>query len=556
MTRVLLVEPDAARRDRGALALRQARFEVRSAGDAESGLRMVSESRPDLLVVDALRVGMPLAEFVSAARAAAAGVPVAVVALLAPHASAADAHQAILDGADDALAGGCDPEAIVEAVRARERRLPPASTSAPSGEPALAALERAVHAAHRPVTVAALALDDAAALAAVEGAEALRELDESWRGRLRGLLPDQATLIPGIRGEATVVLPGSTPDLRATIAALSGTGQAPARIGGWEFRLRAAVGTVTVAAREQMPSTEVLLARTRHALRIAQRGPQPRVRAFEPGAATRALEEQRLATMLQQSLEQGAFRLAFQPKVRIADGETIGAEALIRWNLPTTGEAVPARRLLAAADEAGLLTEIGSWAVREACRQCAAWCAAGVELPVSVNLAPSQFRRGDLVDEVRLALGEAALPGRLLCLEVPESVLATEEDIVRPQLEELRTAGTSISMDDFGTGIAGMALLRRMPIDEVKVDGSVVGRLPGSSEDRATLDAVLRHARQLNVRCVAEGVERADQWALLAERGWQPAHGWQVAQTKDGGLLPRFARRDPEAVAVARRTRA
>jgi len=553
MTRVLLVEPDAARRDRGALALRQARLEVRSAGDADGGLRLVSESRPDMVVVDVARIGLPLSEFAAAARAAAAGQTVAILAILAPHATAVDTHQAILDGADDAIAGECDPEVIVEAVRARERRLPTARTSTPTGETASAAVERAVLAAHRPVTVAVLALDDAPALAAVEGAEALRELDGLWRERLRSLLPDQATVIPGIRGEATVVLTGSTPDLRATIAALSGTGQAPARIGGWEFRLRAAVGTVTIAPREDMPPTEVLLARARLALRTAQRGPQPRVRAFEPAAATEALHEQRLATMLQQSLEHGAFRLAFQPKIRIADGETIGAEALIRWNLPTTGEAVPARRLLAAADEAGLLSEIGSWAVREACRQCAAWSAAGVELPVSVNLAPSQFRRGDLVDEVRLALGEAALPGRLLCLEVPESVLATEGDAVRPQLEELRTAGTSISMDDFGTGVAGMALLRRMPIDEVKVDGSVVGRLPGSSEDRATMDAVLRHARHLNVRCVAEGVERADQWALLAERGWHAAQGWHVAHPVDGELLPRFARRDPDAVAAARR---
>ena len=554
MTRVLLVEPDAARRDRTALALRQARFELRSSGDAEGGLRIASESRPDVTVVDASRIGMPLHEFAAATRAAAASPAMQLVALVAPAEDTARAyHAAIVAGADDALPAGCDPADIVEAVRARERRLPPANTTSGSATTSHLALERALSDMPRPVTLAVLALDDAPAVAAVDGFEALRELDAAWTTRLRSLVPEQAALVPGPRGEAVVVLPGTTPDVRALLASMSGVGQSAVRVGGRELRLRATVGIATLERGHDLPPAEILVARARHALQRAARGPQPRVHHYADAEAANALHEVQLATMLQQALEQGAFRLVFQPKVSVVDGRTVGAEALIRWNLPTTGEPVPATRLLAAADDAGLLSEVGSWALREACRQCAAWSAEGSEIPVSVNIAPSQLRRGDLVDEVRMALSEAALPGRLLAVEIPERCLTTDDAHVRAQLEELRAAGSRIAIDDFGTGISSIALLRRLPLDEVKVDRSVTARLPGSAEDRATLDLVLRHARRLGVRCVAEGIERPEQWALLAERAWDEAQGWYIAHPVDGPTLRRFAAGDADAVAAARR---
>jgi EAL domain-containing protein (putative c-di-GMP-specific phosphodiesterase class I) len=203
---------------------------------------------------------------------------------------------------------------------------------------------------------------------------------------------------------------------------------------------------------------------------------------------------------------------------------------------------VPARRILDAAADAGLLDEVGAWALREACRRAASWCAAGAELPVSVNIAPSQFRRGDLVDQVHMALGEAGLPGRLLTLEAPEGVLSSGTGDAVAQLEAVRAAGASVAIDDFGTGIDGIACLHRCPADEVKLDRSVVARLPGSAEDRATLDLVQRHARRLGARCVAEGIERADQWALLSERGWDAAQGWLVSRPIDGADVPGFAR--------------
>jgi EAL domain-containing protein (putative c-di-GMP-specific phosphodiesterase class I)/DNA-binding NarL/FixJ family response regulator len=544
MTRVLLVEHDPAARDRLALALRHARFEVRSAGDAEGGLRLVSEANPDVAVF-APHAGMALREFCAAARAAAGERPLAVVALLDGDASTAAAVRgALLDGADDALPRAVEGAVLVESIRAREMRAPASTPTVAADAGAHAAIESALVSMPRPTFVCTMELEDAAAIASAEGFEALRELDELWRARIRALVPEQAAFFPGPLGQAILLLPGSTPQPRALLAALGGTGQPAVRVGSHDLRIRAAIGVLQVGTGEAPPSAEIALARSRHALGIARRGPQPRLHFHAEHDRERDLRHAHVAAMLQRALEQGAFRLVYQPKVSILTGRLVGAEALIRWTLPTTGEAVPATRLLAIAEDAGLLDEIGSWALREACRQCAAWSNAGADIPVSVNIAASQFRRGDLEDEVRMALTEAALPGRLLTIEVQEGVLHPDAEGVRAQLEAIRVAGARVSVDDFGTGIAGIAVLRGFPLDELKIDRTVVARLPGSAEDRATVDTALRHARQLGIECVAEGVEHAAQWAFLAERGWHAAQGWHIAHPMSAAEVPAFARHD------------
>jgi EAL domain-containing protein (putative c-di-GMP-specific phosphodiesterase class I)/DNA-binding response OmpR family regulator len=552
MTRVLLVERDPATRDRLALALRRARFELRSSADAATALRMVGETSPDILVLGHPADGMPRGEACRAARDAAPGRPLAVIALLAAGSTAArEVREALLDGADDALPCDSPDDALVEAVRARERRMPAAAPTVVAEAGAGPALADALRAMPRPVHLATLEIEDADAIAAAEGTEALRELDALWRGRIRALVPEQAVVLPAGRGTAVVALPGSTPEPRALLAALAGTGQPVVRVAGRDLRLRSAIGVLEIARGEDAPPPEIALARSRHALALARQGPQPRIHVHRADDAERVLREAHLATLLQAALEQGAFRLVYQPRVRVADGSVAGVEALIRWTLPTTGERVPARRLLAIAEEAGLLAEIGAWALREACRQCAAWSARGIELPVTVNVAPSQFRRGDLVDEVRMALSEAALPGHALTIEVEEGFLQREGDLAAPQIEEARIAGARVAIDDFGTGVGGVPLLERFRVDELKVDQSVLARLPGSSGDRAMLDTALRLARRLGVECAAEGIERPEQLAFLAERGWDLAQGWLISHPLRADDVPGFVRRDPAALAAA-----
>jgi len=216
-----------------------------------------------------------------------------------------------------------------------------------------ARLGRAVAPMLRPVTVAAVAIEDLDAVEAVHGTDAVRALGATWNARLRALAPAPAAVFPTSPGEAIVALPASTPDLRVAIASLGGTGQPTLDLGGTRLRVRAAVGTATLEPGSDSTPAQVL-SRARAALARARRGPAPRVHAHAAGDPESVLDGLAVAAMLQQALERGAFRLVFLPKVRVIDRAVIGAEALIRWTLPSTGEAVPARRILADAEAAAI----------------------------------------------------------------------------------------------------------------------------------------------------------------------------------------------------------
>ncbi|MFO0962327.1 MAG: EAL domain-containing protein [Phycisphaerales bacterium] len=552
MTRVLLIEHDPLNRDRLALALRQARLEVRSAGDAPGARALLRECRPTVIVCRAQMPGFPLEAVVAEARAEPSARHAGIVALLPEgELTAAAVRAAIQAGADDALALPVETADLVQAVDARRRRL---ETQMVATRPEIAsgeAIDACIQAAPRPTTVVLLGLEDAAAVAATAGAPALRQLEELWRARLRALAPSGAPVFDAPHSEALVVLPPHTPHQRALLSAFCGTGQAPAIVAGRDMRLRAAAGIVTIAPGEETPTATVLIQRCRYAMQGARRAGHPRVQVYDADEATRSLDHVQLATLLQHALEGGGFRLLYQPRVCVATGELLGVESLIRWTLPSTGEQVPAKTLLEVAQEAGLLDEIGGWGLREACRQCAQWWNAGLEIPVAVNVAPTQFRRGDLVDEVRLALRESGIPGRMLMIEVQESALREAPADLRDQLEAVRVCGVRVALDDFGTGIESLNLLRRFPLDEMKVDHSIVSRLPGSCEDRATMEIALRHARSLGLQCTAVGVESAAQWSYLVDRGWDGAQGWFVAQPLPGSEIPGFKRHEPGAIAAA-----
>jgi EAL domain-containing protein (putative c-di-GMP-specific phosphodiesterase class I) len=295
----------------------------------------------------------------------------------------------------------------------------------------------------------------------------------------------------------------------------------------------------TVERGESLPEVSTVVARCRVALRRGLAQGFPQVGVFQERHAEDELDDFELAALLQQAVEEGRFQLAYLPKVAMTTGTVLGVEALIRWNMPS-GESVPPERLLNVADDAGLLDEVGTWALREACRQAAQWSLAGLRLPVSVNISGGQFRRGDLVDETRMALSEAGLQGEQLTVEVSERALARDAATVRDQLAEVRVAGARVSIEDVGAGALPFATLRTVPLDEIKIDQSLVARLPGSAQDRAAVDLVLHEARARSVPCVAEGVENAAQWAYLAEQGWPAAQGWLVCRPLAPEAVPDF----------------
>lgn len=228
---------------------------------------------------------------------------------------------------------------------------------------------------------------------------------------------------------------------------------------------------------------------------------------------------------LHQALENGEFVLHYQPQVDISNAETIGAEALIRWNHPEHG-LVFAKDIIPAAEDSGLIIPIGQWVLKEACRQAVAWHEAGsANLVVTVNLSLAQFKRGDLEKSVMLALSESGLDPQYLELEITESVLIEGREHILTVLQCLKALGIKLSVDDFGTGYSNLANLKRFAVDKLKIDQSFIRDLASNKENKAIVHAIIQMAHSLNVKASAEGVEQEQSLKILHDLRCDEAQG-------------------------------
>ncbi|MDB5655464.1 MAG: hypothetical protein JWQ94_3077, partial [Tardiphaga sp.] len=179
-----------------------------------------------------------------------------------------------------------------------------------------------------------------------------------------------------------------------------------------------------------------------------------------------------LGAALRSAIQDGALRLHYQPQIRTTDGTLYGVEALTRWTDPVFGEVSPSR-FIPLAEEYGLIEQIGVWALRESCRQMAAWRCAGLDIPcVSVNLSPVSFQKGDLVNLLEGYLAENGLPHEVLTLEVTESIAGSDPAAAIAAMNRIRDLGVGLSMDDFGTGYSSLSRLAHLPVRELKIDRS------------------------------------------------------------------------------------
>lgn len=249
------------------------------------------------------------------------------------------------------------------------------------------------------------------------------------------------------------------------------------------------------------------------ALHRAKAGGRAHYAIFDPAMHRRAVEQLEIETQLRRGLERSEFMVCYQPIVAIGSGELAGFEALLRWRHPSRGLMRP-EGFVEVAEETGLIVALGQWILSEACRQASEWRARlGVELPVSVNLSGRQLREPDVVERVAAILEETGLPGRLLNLEVTESVILDHAEAAE-KLRRLKDMGIRLSLDDFGTGYSCFSLLHRFPIDTLKLDRSFVARIPGDGSP--VVRAIVGLAHNLGMRVVAEGVETAPQRDWLA----------------------------------------
>jgi len=218
---------------------------------------------------------------------------------------------------------------------------------------------------------------------------------------------------------------------------------------------------------------------------------------------------------LRQALAHEEFVLHYQPQIDINSAETVGVEALIRWNHPEYG-LISAKDIIPLAEDSGLIIPIGQWVLKEACRQAAAWHEAGLaHIVVSVNLSSLQFKRGDLEKNVLLALSESGLDPQYLDLELTESILIEDSEHALMLLQRLKALGVKLSIDDFGTGYSSLAYLKRFDVDKIKIDQSFIRDLANNKEDEAIVRAIIQMAHSLSLKTIAEGVEHEQALKIL-----------------------------------------
>jgi diguanylate cyclase len=251
---------------------------------------------------------------------------------------------------------------------------------------------------------------------------------------------------------------------------------------------------------------------------------------YSVGINAKALDRLTLQNQLRRGIERQEFVLHYQPKIDVASGKIVGAEALIRWQHPERGLLSP-DKFIQIAEETNLIVEIGRWVLFEATRQAKEWLNLGIaQCPVSVNVSSPQLRDRRLQRDVDEALKASGLPAKLLTIELTESILMDSIDEVMDQLSVLAATGVSLSLDDFGTGYSSMAYLKQMPLAELKIDRSFIRELPTDSPSIAIISAVIALAHGLGLSVIAEGVETIEQLAFLKSKGCNAYQGFLASK--------------------------
>ena len=247
--------------------------------------------------------------------------------------------------------------------------------------------------------------------------------------------------------------------------------------------------------------------------RVKERG-RGNFRFYQPQMNVDLLSRVKMDHAMRLAMEQGLFRLHYQPQISMVDGRLLGVEALIRWRDAELGNVSPAT-FIPLAEESGFIISIGNWVLAEAVRQALIWQESGRAVVVSVNVSALQFQQGDFVERVAHALEDAGLDPALLELELTESILIKDIHETLTRLQALAALGISLAIDDFGTGYSSLAYLKKFPISKLKIDRAFVMGLPEDEGDRAIVAATIAMARALKMTVVAEGVETIAQHDFL-----------------------------------------
>ncbi|HEX7117717.1 MAG TPA: PAS domain S-box protein [Longimicrobiales bacterium] len=318
----------------------------------------------------------------------------------------------------------------------------------------------------------------------------------------------------------------------------------PFRLEGQEVFIGGSLGIALSSADYTRP--EDLLRDADIALYRAKAQGRGRYEVFDSAMHEQVVALLQLETDLRKAVDRQEFRLLYQPIVSLATGRIVGFEALLRWMHPERGELAP-NEFIPIAEETGLVVPLGSWVLREACRQLRAWhdAHAADRITVNVNISGKQFSQGDLVAEVDAVLRETGLAGRFLELEITEStVMGNPEDSIAT-FSQLRRRGVRLCIDDFGTGYSSLSYLHRFPADTLKIDRSFVGRVGNGGDHVEIVRTILGLAESLGMEAVPEGVETDLQLERMLELGCRYAQGHRISPPVDAHDAGELLRAQP-----------
>jgi len=396
------------------------------------------------------------------------------------------------------------------------------------------ALERQ-HRGDRPISVLLLDLDDFKtindSLGHAVGDRLLAEVGERLKASLRAA--DTAARLGGDEFAILLEEGGEGVEAADVAARILEALETAFHLEGKEVFARGSIGIAVADPDSHAPgNAEDLLRNADVAMYMAKEAGKGRYQMFEPSMHDFALRRLEMKADLRRAMERGEFVLHYQPVIELESGGIIGVEALIRWQHPTQGLVAPGE-FIPLAEETGLIVAIGRWVLHEACQtgiRLQALYGMDPPLHMAVNISARELQHRELVGEVAQALLDTGFPAESLILEITESVMMRDMDLSMQRLTELKELGVQLAVDDFGTGYSSLTYIQRFPVDILKVDRSFVDVMNVDARKSALTATILKLAEDLDLRPVAEGIERADQLERLLELQCNLGQGFYFAK--------------------------
>jgi len=272
------------------------------------------------------------------------------------------------------------------------------------------------------------------------------------------------------------------------------------------------------------------------------------VAVYQPGRDEVHLRQLTLMGDLRQSITRGQLSLRFQPKVDLASRKVKHTEALLRWRHADLG-AIPPDEFIPLAERSGFVHELTRFVLENALRQNSEWRDEGLDLGMAINLSAMDLMDADLPDFIQACLRRHRVPPARLILEVTESALMRDVDYAVRTLHRLRASGLRLSIDDFGTGYSSLAQLKRLPVDELKIDKSFVTQMTEGSDDAVIVRSTIELGHNMGLSVIAEGVENDSSLELLKRYRCDMVQGYLFSAPLEGAALARWCREFTEAEA-------